>query len=860
MQLQGAPLPNIDRDGAAASPQFLALACVGLIASATPAQAQSTAEDSAAGPKLGGMTVTDTAIVDEAYKPERKESPKAVAPLLDTPRSVVVIDKQVIKDTGSATLVEALRTVPGITFGAAEGGNPIGDRPFIRGFDSQGSTFLDGVRDIGAQSREIFAVEQVQIVRGSDSTLGGRGSAGGSINIVSKMPERDTFVAASGSYGNADYKRVTGDVNYRVNEMVAVRINGMWHDQDVAGRDALFQKRWGIAPSVTIGVDSPTRLTLMYYHLHTDELPDSGFPYATIASSATTNAPAGFSFSEPAIGDFTTRGGVTGRISPKNFYGLVDRDFRRTNVDQFTVRGQHDFGGVTLRNTARYGHSTQAYIYTQPDDSQGNVTGLPTGGRNLSTGAIFNPYTAGGRVWRRANTRFGTTESMTNQTDLYGKLTLAGMEHSFAVGGEFSFERAQRGAYVVNAGASNAAGRCTVAPGTSPYNCADLFNPNPNDPWVNYVAGSTTAQTPIVRGTLDTQTINRASTRGLYAFDSITVLPSLIVNLGLRYDDFRSRTALPVVLGSRPTVSRKDRIWNYQAGAVFKPTANTSVYANYSTAATPPNSLIGEGQEGNSLGTVTGASPAAVAAALAAAQAAANDILKVERTKSLEVGAKADLFDSRLSLTAAAFRTRTKNARITSDQNTVAYVGERRIKGVELGFNGNVTDAWNIFGGYTYLDAKIVDGGSTILTAAAVGAQAAKTISVASVNTGREFPQVAKHSFTLFTNYKIIPRLEIGGGAIYSSRVYGGYADNRYAVQNAAGVVTVVPATAIIARSVPSYWRFDARAAFKVNDQIDIAANLQNLTDKRYFSAAYTSHYALLAPGRTGFVTLNVKY
>src|SRR3546814_88015 len=206
-------------------------------------------------------------------------APKATAPLLDTPRSIAIISKEVIKDTGSATLVEALRTVPGITFGAAEGGNPMGDRPFIRGFDSQGSTFVDGVRDPSAQSREVFAVEQIQIVRGSDSTLGGRGSAGGSLNIVSKLPVAETFAAGAVSLGNADYKRATADINYRVNDLIAFRINGMWHDQDVAGRDAIWQKRWGIAPSVTIGVDGPTKLTLAYYHLETDELPDSGFPY-----------------------------------------------------------------------------------------------------------------------------------------------------------------------------------------------------------------------------------------------------------------------------------------------------------------------------------------------------------------------------------------------------------------------------------------------------------------------------------------------------------------------------------------------------------------------------------------------------
>jgi catecholate siderophore receptor len=247
---------------------------------------------------------------------------------------VVVVDKQVIKDTGSATLVEALRTVPGITFGAAEGGNPIGDRPFIRGFDSQGSTYLDGVRDIGAQSREVFAVEQIQIVRGSDSTLGGRGSAGGSINIISKLPERDTFVAGSGSYGTADYKRITGDVNYRLNDKVAFRITGMWHDQDVAGRDAIWQKRWGVAPSVTIGMDGPNKLTIAYYHLDTDELPDSGLPYLyTIGNTPNL----GFSYSEPAIGDVTTAGGQTGHVKRSTYYGLKDPIRRRCGSNMISA-------------------------------------------------------------------------------------------------------------------------------------------------------------------------------------------------------------------------------------------------------------------------------------------------------------------------------------------------------------------------------------------------------------------------------------------------------------------------------------------------------------------------------------------
>jgi catecholate siderophore receptor len=837
---------------------FIALSCVGLIASALGSSA-SHAQTAAAGEtELQGVVVTETAIDERGYKVEAAPAPKRVAPLLDTPRSIIVVDKQVIKDTGSATLVEALRTVPGITFGAAEGGNPIGDRPFIRGFDAQGSTYLDGVRDTGGQSREIFAVDQIQVVRGSDSTLGGRGSAGGSINIVSKLPEAETFATAAGSYGTDDYKRITGDVNYRLNEMIALRLNGMWHDQDVAGREALFQKRWGVAPSVTIGIDSPTKMTFSYYHLSTDELPDSGFGYRYVTSynvngSSVSNAPPGLVNSEPAVGTITTAGGVTGKVSPDSFYGLTNRDFRKTNIDQATMRVEHDFGDIALRNTARYTSSKQSYIYTQPDDSQANILGIPASGRNVGTlpSGQFNDYTAGGRLWRRGNNRFGTTETLINQTDLSGKLKTGAIEHSFAVGAEISWERAARGTYNVNSGTTNAAtgGRCGSAPGTAPYNCTSIFAPNPDDPWANIVNGSAA---PVLRNGPETMTINHGKTKAVYGFDSITLSDALIVNLGIRYEDFSSRVVLPVLNGGRPEIRRKDDFVTYQAGLIFKPTPNTSLYASYATAATPPNTLLGEGLEGNGLGTVSST------LSEAAVQVAA-DALRIERTKSYEIGAKADLFDARLSLTAALFRTETKNARVTFDANTVAFIGERRIEGVELGFNGRVTDWWSVFGGYTYLDAVIVDGGFTSFVLPAGGGVAARNISLPSVNTGKRFPQTAKHSFTAWTNFDVTPAFSVGGGAFYMSRVFGGYADNGY-VSGTGAAAVVVPATSVIARSVPSYWRFDARAGYKINDAVELSVNIQNLTDKRYFSQAYSSHYATMAPGRSGFATLSLRY
>jgi len=843
-----------------AKPAFLALSCVGAFA-ASPAMA-------ADGPNPGAADdADDQGREDVLVTGAREKAPKQVAAPLNTPRSIVVLPKEVIEQTGSATLQDALRTVPGITFGAAEGGNPIGDRPFIRGFDSQGSTYVDGVRDLAAQTREVFAVEEIQVVRGSDSTLGGRGSAGGSINIISKLPVDRNFANATASYGTADYKRATLDANYKLTDTLAVRIAGMWHDQDFADRDAIWARRWGVAPSVTFGLGTDTRLTASYYHLTTHELPDSGIPFLyTIGNAPGT----GDIYTTPALGNITTMGGTKGFVDRSTYYGLVNRDFRDSTTDQFTVRFEHDFGGLTIRNTSRFTHAYQAYSFLLPDDSTGNVFGTATTNPTTGAAGTRGDILTGGYVWRRANTRYGYTDGLTNQTDLYGTFQTGSIKHSISVGAEFSFEKARRGAFVsrgflnsngveILATGSTISPRCNSAT-IARYYCTSLFNPNPNDPWVNYASDTSTVTAPLSKMLPIEETQNEAETRSVYAFDSITLLPSLILNLGARYDHFKSTVTpgQPAAATRTFQLSRTDDLFNWQAGLVFKPTPETSIYASYATAATPPNSLLGEGQEQNSLGTPT--SDAAYLSALALL-----DSLKIEKTRSYEVGAKASLFDGRLSLNAAAFQTDTDNARAVGANGGVEFIGMRRIRGVELNASGQILPGWTIFGGYTHLDPKIVDGGFTALTAAAVTVnnvvvQAAKTVLVPSVNTGKQATQTARDSFTLWTNVEPVRGFSLGGGAFYTSRVFGGYADNRAATQNAAGVVTVSPATRTLYRMVPSYWRFDARAAYRFNRNYELSVNVQNLTNKTYFTQVYSSHYASIAPGRSAFATLSIHY
>ena len=128
------------------------------------------------------------------YKVDRLSSNKFTEPVLNTPRTITVLTKEVLEDKNATTLREIGRSTAGVTLGTGEGGNAFGDRFFIRGFDARNDIFVDGVRDPGVSIRENFYTEQVEILRGPGSTFAGRGTAGGAINIVTKQAgDRDFY-------------------------------------------------------------------------------------------------------------------------------------------------------------------------------------------------------------------------------------------------------------------------------------------------------------------------------------------------------------------------------------------------------------------------------------------------------------------------------------------------------------------------------------------------------------------------------------------------------------------------------------------------------------------------------------------
>ncbi|MFT4251415.1 MAG: TonB-dependent receptor [Caulobacter sp.] len=743
------------------------------------AAAAATAGDEAiatAAPDNGDSTEVSGVQVDG--KKAQAASPKITAPLRDTPKSITVIPRDLIDQTGSVSLVDALRTVPGITFGAGEGGNPVGDRPFLRGYDAQSATYVDGLRDIGAQSREVFNVENVEVVKGATGSYGGRGGAGGGIFINNKAPTLKDSIGGQVAVGTADYKRATFDVNHVVAEGVAVRLNLMVHDAGVDGRDVVKYSRWGVAPSVAFGLGTDNRIVVSYYHMQSDDIPDSGIPY---------NNPTFVARSDGRARVYETGDGQPLLVDRSVWYGVKGRDFRRERVDMGTVRFEHDFGdSLHLRNTTRYAETAQDYIWTQPDDSKGNIY-----------------Y---GLVWRRPNSRVSEVTTVTNQTDFYGKFLTGAIEHNFAIGLELSREEGENDSYNVlynGLSASTSAYTTCNAAAIAAYLCTTLSNPNTNDPFTGVITR------------VNNPNNSRTITKSLYAFDTIEFDEHWQVNLGLRYDSYDSRyiSNRNTTTNLRTTSERKDDLVNYQAAVVYKPTGASALYLSYATASTPSGNALAQGSESSALSTV------------------ANSDLAPEENHTLEGGAKWDVFGGKLSLTGAVFEVKTTNSRIQTTATTYAMAGEKRVRGFEIGASGSVTDKWDVFGGYTYLDAIIVKAGPE-----------GTTYGLAS---GARFPNTPKNSFALQTTYEVTPKIKIGAGANYMDKVMGS--------TNSANTTNAF-------KWVPDYWRFDANASYQINANLMARLNIQNLTDEVYYTQAYPTHYATIAPGRSAVLSLNAKF
>ena len=335
--------------------------------------------------------------------------------LKDTPQSITVVPQQIIREEAVFNLRDVLRNVTGISLAAGEGGGAQGDNLTLRGFSARNDLYIDGVRDIGQYARDTFNLESVEVIKGPSSVMFGRGSTGGVINQVSKTPNLTPSYVVSGTGGSGPFYRGSVDLNQPLGGSAAFRLNAFGMDSEVEGREEVHVRRWGAAPTFTIGLGTPTRLTASYYYLQDDNQPDYGFPYL---------------FGKPAP------------VERNTYFGLNDRDFEKDRVHIGTLRLEHAFtDDIRLRNTLRY-----AFYGREAAVSTLSIVGTPTPATPLSSI----------RANRAGAAREQEDTALINTTDAIVKFDTFGLKHTLVTGLEFGRETStiQRYTFQVPAGST----------------------------------------------------------------------------------------------------------------------------------------------------------------------------------------------------------------------------------------------------------------------------------------------------------------------------------------------------------------------------------------------------------------------
>lgn len=670
-------------------------------------------------------------------------------PLRDIPQSVTVIDRKMLDSQAAASLKDSLRNVPGITLGAGEGG-VIGDNINLRGFSARTDVYLDGMRDRGQYTRDVFSLAAVEVLKGPSSMLFGRGSTGGVINQVSKRPELRNGGEVGATVGTDDYYRVTADIERRLSDTSAARI--AIFGQDIRStRDVERRRDAGIAPSVRFGIDTPTEVTVAALIQRNNDVPDYGFPFVSSNGAGTVRKPV--------------------LAAPNVFYGYSDDRFDQS-VNVLTATVQHKLSPtMTLRNRTLASHNTTEAV----PSPLGAVTRVSGG-----TPTLADPLDQL-RATRGGPDRELRDRSLLNQTDVVVKLAAGGVQHTLTGGIELGREENRENRYVWNTAAADA----TVDLG-------------------NAAAGPRRGARALTRTVTTT-----ADTLAAYVNDQVDIGAHWKLVAGLRGERFKAKSelvkhTLPADFPADTTVAaqpKSETVWSPRAGVLYQPDAAQTWYLSYGTSFNPSAETVS-----------------------ASASTAA---LEAEKNRSVEAGVKWDLLDGELTLNGALFRTEKTNARTRDGAGSVQVnAGRIRVQGAELGLTGRITPAWQVFGGYTFLDGRIVSS-PEVGTGVDAGIAAQ----------GKRAPNTPRHTATVWSTFRLAPEWEVGGGVLAASK----RTLNNFETAE-----------------VDGYTRVDATVAWLRKD-IEVRLNLQNLTDEHYFEGSSAGR-ATPVRGRTALASVTYRF
>lgn len=457
---------------------------------------------------------------------------KGVRPLVDDklagstqniPQSVTVVSSELMSAQASTRLEDALKNVPGITLNAGEG-SARGDTVNLRGFSAFNDFFLDGIRDAAVYTRDSFDLESVEVVKGPSAILFGRGSTGGAINQVSKAPNLSGLDSVTAEFGTNHEYRATTDIDVPLSSTAAFRLNAMGESSEVADRDYVKNRRWGLAPSLALGIGEDDSLIVTYLHQQENNRPDSGIPF------------------------------VDGRPAPvprDAYYGLIS-DTVSTQDDIGTIRYKHDFNSnLSLADTLRAAH----YLFDYQDTMPNFGDNVPTPGTPLDTVL----------VGRDAPDSSGSQTNFTNQTDLTAHFDTGFVTHTLFTGIEVSRQTSDITRYNNPFDADN-----TWIPETP------LLDPNPYEPLPIGVKSITSIQ--------DTTAYSYSA----YATDTLGFGPYIDFVAGVRFDRFTADYAQTTpATGAVLDLDHTDNVTSPRAALLFKPTPQQTYYLSFGTSFDP---------------------------------------------------------------------------------------------------------------------------------------------------------------------------------------------------------------------------------------------------------------------------------
>lgn len=738
--------------------------------------------------QLPSVSVTGT--VPQPYKAgESASSPKFTAPLVDTPQTITILKEDLFREQAATTLTEALRNTPGVsTFYVGENGSTnTGDAVFMRGLDASSSIFVDGIRDTGSISRDLFNLESVEVVKGPSGSDVGRGSPTGYINLVTKQPKLRDSLSGSLGLGSASYKRLTADWNKALTGMpgAAFRLNVMAQDAGVAGRDFIDNKSWAIAPTFALGLGTPTRIYADYLHVRQNNIPDGGVPTIGLPGYRTPDN-AAYAGRRNFLNNAS-------RVDSSNFYGTTS-DFDHVTSDMFTLRFEHQLTpDVLITNTSRYGKTTEDYLLTSFMGAGYSATGT------TSTGFLATPNPADPSSWtvtrNLPTSKDQTNEIITNHTNVRAAFKTGAFAHTLSSGAELTQEKqTSYGYFGQNVGGAGA------------WPAANLYHPDPNVSGFTRIRSGAQAQAT-------------TTTVGAYAFDTMKINEWWQITGGLRIDHYNtdfsstslstatSNPTLPVNTLVPTNLSKSGNLLSWKLAAVYKPAPNGSIYLGYATSQQPP------GGANFTLST--------------SANNAGNPNYDPQKAKTSELGTKWEMFNRRLLLSAALYRTDISNDIVQDPTDNLYYqIGEKRVQGVELGAIGQITHAWAVTAGFTTMNTSVLSGPST------------------QADGSGGLPYTPSKAFTSWTTYRLPIGLTVGGGARYVGGMKRG-------TDGAVGTPSFTE----------GYWVVDAMASYPVSRNVVLQLNVYNLFDKDYVASINKSGYRYI-PGisRSARLTANFLF